>query len=247
MCPSYMVTREEKHSTRGRARLLFEMLEGDPMRGGWHNQEVKDALDLCLACKGCKGECPVNVDMATYKAEFLSHYYEGRRRPIAAYAFGLMYWWARARVARAVAGQLRHADARPARRREVSRRHGAAAPHSALRTADFQGVVRAARPSETPAQTQVILWPDTWNNHFHPTTAQAAVEVLEEAGFQVIVPAVPLCCGRPLYDYGMLDLAKTHAAADHRDAAPAYRRRHLRRGPRAELRLGLSRRDAQPA
>ncbi len=89
MCPSYMVTREEKHSTRGRARLLFEMLEGEPLRDGWRTDEVADALDLCLACKGCKSDCPMNVDMATYKAEFLSHYYEGRLRPRAAYAMGL--------------------------------------------------------------------------------------------------------------------------------------------------------------
>src|SRR5699024_6894948 len=79
MCPSYMVTREEKHSTRGRARLLFEMMSGllDPEAEGrgWRDENVKEALDLCLACKGCKGDCPVNVDMATYKAEFLSHYY----------------------------------------------------------------------------------------------------------------------------------------------------------------------------
>ncbi|MDQ2872150.1 MAG: FAD-binding oxidoreductase, partial [Candidatus Eremiobacteraeota bacterium] len=95
MCPSYMATREEAYSTRGRSRLLFEMLEGNPMRDGWHDETVKDALDFCLACKGCKSECPVNVDMATYKAEFLAHYYEGKRRPVAAYAFGLMYWWAK--------------------------------------------------------------------------------------------------------------------------------------------------------
>ncbi len=94
MCPSYMVTREEKHSTRGRARLLFEMLRGDPLEGGWKNEYVKDALDLCLACKACKSECPINVDMATYKAEFLAHYYEGRTRPRAAYAMGLIYRWA---------------------------------------------------------------------------------------------------------------------------------------------------------
>ena len=96
MCPSYMVTKEEAYSTRGRARLLFEMLQGNPLQGGWRNDAVRNALDLCLACKGCKGECPVNVDMATYKAEFLSHYYEGRVRPRNAYAFGLMYWWAKA-------------------------------------------------------------------------------------------------------------------------------------------------------
>ncbi len=74
MCPSYMVTREEQHSTRGRARLLFEMLNGRELEGGWRNDEVEEALDLCLACKGCKGDCPVNVDMATYKAEFRAHY-----------------------------------------------------------------------------------------------------------------------------------------------------------------------------
>ncbi|HEX3934876.1 MAG TPA: FAD-linked oxidase C-terminal domain-containing protein, partial [Puia sp.] len=95
MCPSYMVTREEEHSTRGRTRLLFEMLQGEEIKDGWKSDEVKDALDLCLACKGCKGDCPVNVDMATYKSEFLSHYYEGRLRPRSAYAFGLIYWWAR--------------------------------------------------------------------------------------------------------------------------------------------------------
>ena len=95
MCPSYMVTREEKHSTRGRARLLFEMLQGDVVKDQWRDEGVKDALDLCLACKGCKGDCPVNVDMATYKAEFLSHYYEGRLRPLTAYTMGLIYGWAR--------------------------------------------------------------------------------------------------------------------------------------------------------
>ena len=96
MCPSFMVTREEKDATRGRAHLLFEMLRGEVIgKQGWRDDSVKEALDLCLACKGCKGDCPVNVDMATYKAEFLSHYYEGRLRPRAAYSMGLIYWWAR--------------------------------------------------------------------------------------------------------------------------------------------------------
>src|SRR5439155_13648747 len=95
MCPSFRVTREEMHSTRGRARLLSEMLEGDPLRGGWQDEHVKEALDLCLACKGCKSDCPVNVDMATYKAEFLAHYYERHRRPLSAYAMGFIHRWAR--------------------------------------------------------------------------------------------------------------------------------------------------------
>src|SRR5919202_888253 len=95
MCPSYMATLEEKHSTRGRARLLFEMLQGEVITDGWKSRAVKDALELCLACKGCKSDCPVNVDMATYKAEFLAHFYHGRVRPRQAYAFGLIYWLAR--------------------------------------------------------------------------------------------------------------------------------------------------------
>src|SRR5438067_7390160 len=91
-----MVTREEMHSTRGRTHLLWEMLHGDPIgKSGWRDDHVKEALDLCLACKGCKSECPLNVDMATYKAEFLAHYYEGRLRPRHAYAMGLIPWWAR--------------------------------------------------------------------------------------------------------------------------------------------------------
>ena len=93
MCPSYRVTHDEQHSTRGRARLLFEMLEGDPLEGGWQSEPVKEALDLCLACKGCKGDCPVNVDMARYKAEFLSDYYEKKIRPRHAYAFGWVHIW----------------------------------------------------------------------------------------------------------------------------------------------------------
>ena len=95
MCPSYMVTREEKHSTRGRARLLNEMIRGEVIKDGWRSEEVREALDLCLACKGCKHDCPVQVDMATYKSEFLSHYYAGRIRPRYAYTSGLIYWWSR--------------------------------------------------------------------------------------------------------------------------------------------------------
>src|SRR5260370_5161526 len=95
MCPSYQVTRDEKHSTRGRAHLLFEMLKGETITDGWRSKEVKEALDLCLSCKGCKSDCPTNVDMAAYKAEFLSHYYRGRLRPRAAYVFGWINRWAR--------------------------------------------------------------------------------------------------------------------------------------------------------
>lgn len=96
MCPSYRATYEEAYSTRGRARVLFEMMRGDHDRAGWRSEAVREALDFCLACKACKTECPVNVDMATYKAEFMHHHYRGRLRPRDAYAMGLIWWWARA-------------------------------------------------------------------------------------------------------------------------------------------------------
>jgi Fe-S oxidoreductase len=207
MCPSYMVTREEKHSTRGRARLLFEMVEGNPLGDGWRDEPVKEALDLCLACKGCKGECPVNVDMATYKAEFLSHYYEGRRRPASAYAFGLMYWWARAA---SIAPWLVNLATQTPGVRTVAKAAAGMAPKRRIpvfASRTFRSSFRK-RPASAGRGPDVILWPDTWNNHFHPATALAAVDVLEAAGFRVTIPPVPLCCGRPLYDYGMLGQAK---------------------------------------
>ncbi len=128
-----MVTREEKDTTRGRARLLFEMLQGEELDNGWRDDSVREALDLCLACKGCKGDCPVNVDMATYKAEFLSHYYSGRLRPITAYSMGLIMYWARVGVESARAGQFHVADAWHQPAGEARRRHRAAATRARLR------------------------------------------------------------------------------------------------------------------
>ncbi|HEV8192171.1 MAG TPA: FAD-binding and (Fe-S)-binding domain-containing protein [Ktedonobacterales bacterium] len=207
MCPSYMVTREEKHSTRGRARLLFEMLHGEALADGWRNESVREALDLCLACKGCKGDCPVNVDMATYKAEFLAHYYAGRLRPMTAYSMGLIHRWAR--LAAIMPGLANGAMRAPLLGRAAKAVAGIAqdrrVPEFAPHTFKDWFRQRDRRNQDRPA---VLLWPDTFNNHFHPETASAAVEVLEAAGYRVIVPQRPLCCGRPLYDYGMLDLAK---------------------------------------
>ncbi|HVT19161.1 MAG TPA: FAD-linked oxidase C-terminal domain-containing protein [Thermoanaerobaculia bacterium] len=215
MCPSFRVTGEEMHSTRGRARLLFEMLAGDPLTGGWREEAVKEALDLCLACKGCKHDCPAYVDMATYKAEFLSHYYARRARPRHAYAFGLIYWWSRlaallpaavnfATRTRALAG-LAKAAAGMASERAVPA--FAAQPFTRWfrrRETTRSAALRRAAP-EAP---RVLLWPDTFNNYFRPETARAAVEVLESLGYRVTLPPRPLCCGRPLYDSGMLHLAK---------------------------------------
>jgi Fe-S oxidoreductase len=207
MCPSYMVTLEEMHSTRGRAHLLFEMLEGNPLKHGWREEAVREALDLCLACKGCKKECPVNVDMATYKAEFLSHYYAGRMRPRHAYAMGLIHWWARgaARVPR-LANFIAGAPVLSAAFKWL----GGIAPQRKVpkfATRNFRSWFEV-RPKVNAGGPRVLLWADTFNNFFHPEVAQAAVEVLEDAGFSVGVQPERLCCGRPLYDYGMLDVAK---------------------------------------
>jgi Fe-S oxidoreductase len=206
MCPSYMVTREEKHSTRGRARLLFEMLQGNPLRGGWRSEEVHEALDLCLACKGCKGDCPVNVDMATYKAEFLSHYFAGRLRPRSAYAFGLIYWWAG--IAARFPSLVNFTTQAPLLSSLAKLAAGIAPqrriPRFAPETFRHWFSSHRGRVDGPP----VLLWPDTFNNHFHPRTAIAAVQVLEAAGFRVRIPEQILCCGRPLYDFGMLGLAK---------------------------------------
>jgi FAD/FMN-containing dehydrogenase/Fe-S oxidoreductase len=225
MCPSYMVTREEKDSTRGRARLLWEMLNGQVIgKDGWQEEAVFDALDLCLACKGCKADCPVNVDMATYKAEFLSHYYKSRRRPAHAYAFGFIHVWARlAQISPALVNFVNHA---PILSSLVKTVIGVAPQRQIPMFArqNFKSWFRKNRgnlvgnaPSADPragisdpgySRPRVILWPDTFNNYFHPKTAKAAVEVLEAAGFEVFVPATDLCCGRPLYDYGLLDRAR---------------------------------------
>ncbi len=124
MCPSYRVTRDEKDSTRGRAHLLFEMLNGETIKNGWKSEEVKDALDLCLACKGCKSDCPTNVDMATYKAEFLSHYYEGRLRPREAYAFGWISLVAAHGLQSSGAGKLSDSNPRIQRFDEMAGRNG---------------------------------------------------------------------------------------------------------------------------
>jgi Fe-S oxidoreductase/FAD/FMN-containing dehydrogenase len=207
MCPSYMVTREEQHTTRGRARLLFEMLQGQTVAGGWRDGHVKEALDLCLACKGCKHDCPVQVDMATYKAEFLSHYYGRRLRPRAAYAMGLIRWWARAA---SHAPMLVNAAGQAPGLSSLLKKAAGVAPQRRLPRFARQTFTEwfASRPAPNLGGDRVVVWPDTFTNHFRPEAGRAAVEVLEAGGYGVVVPRASLCCGRPLYDYGMLRLAK---------------------------------------
>jgi FAD/FMN-containing dehydrogenase/Fe-S oxidoreductase len=212
MCPSYMVTREEKHTTRGRAHILWEMLNGEELKP-WRDQEVFEALDLCLSCKGCTHDCPVNVDMPTLKAEFLSRYYSGRLRPRTAYAFGLIDQ--AARIASKVPGlanfvtQTPPLDAVAKLAMGVSqKRH--IPPFASPTLVDWF----MQRPHRDGAGGQrVILWADTFTNFFHAGIGAAAVELLEDAGYHVVIPqaAGHLCCGRPLYDYGMLDTARRYA------------------------------------
>jgi FAD/FMN-containing dehydrogenase/Fe-S oxidoreductase len=207
MCPSYMVTRDERHSTRGRSRILYEMLQGDTIRDGFRSQEVYEALDLCLSCKGCKGDCPVSVDMATYKAEFLSKHYKRRLRPAAAYSIGLIML--HARLASLVPRLANLLTQTPGLRRVVQRLGGIS---PARRMPPFAHETFtdwfSGRAAVNPRSDPVLLFPDTFNNFLHPEVLKACTEVIESAGFRVIVPEKQLCCGRPLYDYGMLDLAK---------------------------------------
>jgi Fe-S oxidoreductase len=215
MCPSYRATREEEHSTRGRAHLLWEMTQGQGredgmIRDGWRSEEVKQSLDLCLACKGCKTECPVGVDVATYKAEFLSHYYEGRSRPRSAYAFGNIDFWAR--LASNVPGLANLTTQLPFLRDLSKLVAGIPRERTipAFAPQTFKTWFHRHRKiAQDPEAPPVLLWPDTFNNYFHTGTAKAAVEVLEAAGFRVVVPKANLCCGRPLYDFGMLDRAQS--------------------------------------
>jgi FAD/FMN-containing dehydrogenase/Fe-S oxidoreductase len=207
MCPSYMVTREEKHSTRGRARMLFEMLQGEVIHEGWHSKEVLESLDLCLACKGCQSDCPMHVDMATYKAEFLSHYYEHRLRPRHAYAMGLIHIWAR--IASKMPRLINFLGETPVVGNIVKWIGGISQKRTMPKFASqtFR-TWWAKRKNPMESGHPVVLWADTFNDYFHPQILQAAVEVLEATGHRVIVPEDKLCCGRPLYDFGMLDYAK---------------------------------------
>ncbi|HEX5598955.1 MAG TPA: FAD-linked oxidase C-terminal domain-containing protein [Micromonosporaceae bacterium] len=213
MCPSYMVTREEEHSTRGRARLLFEMLDGTSRGGtiadGWRSTAVRDALDLCLMCKGCKADCPVNVDMATYKAEFLSHHYARRLRPAAHYSMGWLPVWA------ALAAQAPRAANALAQAPVLSRMAKAVGGVDPRRTLplfaeeSFQNwFARRGLSTADGDRGPVLIWPDTFTNHFHPAIGEAAVTVLESAGWRVQVPTRPVCCGLTWISTGQLGVAK---------------------------------------
>ncbi|MET8407505.1 FAD-binding and (Fe-S)-binding domain-containing protein [Streptomyces sp. NPDC005195] len=216
MCPSFRVTGEEEHSTRGRARLLHEMLAGEVVTGGWRSTEVRDALDLCLSCKGCRSDCPVGVDMATYKAEFLHHHYAGRRRPAAHYALGRLPEWL-ALVARTrTAGLLNTLSSLRAPAAVAKRLAGIAPERQIPRLAPetfsrwwqrrfkervrrmmregvhgtagngVEGYGADGNGAVAPAEV-AFLWPDTFTEHLSPSVGRAAVRVLEAAGVDVML------------------------------------------------------------
>ncbi len=207
MCPSYMATREEIHSTRGRARILFEALTTELLPEGFADPALRDALDLCLSCKGCKSECPSSVDMAAYRAEFFFNYYRSHRRPLSSALLGKLNQVARlASCAPSIANALAHAPIVGGIMKKALAIHpDRELPRFARRTFRSWFERRAAPRA---GGREVVLFPDTFNNFFEPHVAIAAVEVLERAGFRVIIPRHQLCCGRPLYDQGMLEQAK---------------------------------------
>ncbi|MCT2592687.1 FAD-binding oxidoreductase [Streptomyces sp. N2-109] len=235
MCPSFRATGEEKHSTRGRARLLHEMLAGEVVTDGWQSEEVRDALDLCLSCKGCRSDCPVGVDMATYKAEFLHHHYEGRRRPMAHYSMGRLPQWLRI-IAATRSAPLLNAGARIGPLADIGKRLGGLARERdipALPNGSFSRWWRAealrdrtARAAEegqspdgrspdgrasdahSPGGRRIVLWPDTFTNYLSPEAGTAAVHVLRDAGLRIAVPPKQVCCGLTYVSTGQLDQAR---------------------------------------
>ncbi len=231
MCPSYQVTREEEHSTRGRSRLLFEMLNGngdETVTDGWRSEEVRDALDLCLACKGCKNDCPANVDMATYKAEFMAHHYRGRqwKRPWSHFTVG----WAPVftqLVGRLHAGRLANLVSHAPGLSQLAVKAAGITDREIPRLAGqtFQQWFASHEPAGDGSRGSVLVWPDTFTNHFHPEIGRSAIALLEDAGWRVTIPQQPVCCGLTWISTGQLGTAKRVLSRTVRQLAP-----HLHEG-----------------
>ena len=213
MCPSFRATGEEQHSTRGRARLLFEYASGRSGLPAADADDVADALDLCLSCKGCKRDCPVGVDMASYKSEFLAQRYAGRRRPAAHYSMGRLPQWLRL-VDRSRTASLLNRAAKVRALAAVAKRLGGIAPERALPEVageSFQTWFArhtASRPPAAPGTPRLLLWPDTFTNYLEPGIGRDAVTALEALGYRVEVPDAPVCCGLTWISTGQLDQAK---------------------------------------
>jgi Fe-S oxidoreductase len=240
MCPSYRATGEEQHSTRGRAHLLWEMLAGALRDEGFQSHAVHEALHLCLSCKACKSECPVQVDMAAYKSEFLAQRYKGRLHPLRHYIFGFADRLARygslapavtnalltgpltSPLVKRIAGVAQERQLPRLARKSYQRMRAAIQPQM-LGAPSFPRLsaerVGEHEPHSSSVQ-KVLLWPDTWNNYYHPQSLSAAETVLTQAGFQVETPKGHICCGRPLYDFGLLSAARSYLAKVLRRMAP---------------------------
>ena len=208
MCPSFQATGNERDSTRGRARLLQAMISGDLAGSGWRSKEVRDALDLCLACKACTSECPTGVDMASYKSEFLAHHYQGRLRPRSHYSLGWLPLWLR--LTRRVPRLVNLFVSSPLTGRLFSLLGGIAPeqPIPRLPSSTFVRGYRAPSTRSAARRGRVILWPDTFNNYLTPDVAHAGARVLEAAGYDVVLPQGRVCCGLTWITTGQLGMAK---------------------------------------
>ena len=210
MCPSYQATREEKDSTRGRARVLQEMmhggLDGGTASRGWRSPEVHEALDLCLSCKGCLSDCPTGVDMASLKSEVLHQSYRGRVRPASHYSLGWLPRWAKL------------ASATPRLVNAAARLRGVGPLGLSMAGVDSRRAIPPFAPQtfrawfkthERPAAGDpVLLFVDTFTNYFTPEVGQATVRVLESAGYAPQLTAKQQCCGLTWISTGQLDAAK---------------------------------------
>jgi len=219
MCPSFLATRDEKDSTRGRARVLQELANGTLVKG-FRSAEVAEALDLCLSCKGCAADCPAGVDMGTYKAEVLYQRYRRRLRPPAHYALGWLPRWAA--LASRAPGLANTALGHPRLAAAAKRLGGidARRPLPRFAARSFRAWF-ARRPAR--AGTPVLLWVDTFTDHFTPEVGRAAVRVLEAAGYSVQVTRQPVCCGLTWISTGQLDGARRQLRRTLHALDPALR------------------------
>jgi len=225
MCPSYLATKDEKDSTRGRARVLQELANGSLVSAGWQSPEVAEALDLCLACKGCSTDCPAGVDMATYKAEALYQRYRGKLRPASHYALGWLPRWAALTSRTRWTASLANAALRFAPAAALAKRFGGIDQRRDLPVFATQSFRRwfaertasAHRPDAPP----VLLWVDTFTNAFSPQVGQAAVAVLEAAGYQVRIAGGNVCCGLTWISTGQLDGARRQLKRTLSELGPA--------------------------